>query len=100
MTPKQVQLVQASWAKVETVPEAVGLLFYGKLFELDPGLRALFIGDMQAQGRKLVAMIAFVVKGLRRLDSIVPGVQAGFRVVAEFGASQRGAGGFGSTGQG
>ncbi len=31
---------------------------------------------------------------------IVPVVQAGFRVVREFGSSQRGAGGFGSTGQG
>jgi dUTP pyrophosphatase len=30
---------------------------------------------------------------------IVPVVQAQFRVVSEFGASDRGAGGFGSTGK-
>ncbi len=45
---------------------------------------------------------AFTVQPLDRVAQlvIVPVVQAGFRVVTEFGASDRGAGGFGSTGQG
>ncbi len=44
---------------------------------------------------------AFTVQPLDRIAQlvIVPVVQAGFRVVAEFGASDRGAGGFGSTGR-
>jgi dUTP pyrophosphatase len=43
---------------------------------------------------------AFTVQPMERIAQlvIVPVVQAGFRVVAEFGASDRGAGGFGSTG--
>ena len=45
---------------------------------------------------------AFTVAPLERIAQmvIVPVVQAGFRVVAEFGVSERGVGGFGSTGQG
>jgi dUTP pyrophosphatase len=44
----------------------------------------------------------FVVKPMERLAQlvIVPVVQVGFTVVEEFGASRRGAGGFGSTGKG
>jgi len=44
---------------------------------------------------------AFVVQPMERIAQlvIVPVVQAKFRVVAEFGASERGAGGFGSTGK-
>ena len=44
----------------------------------------------------------FTVQPLERIAQmvIVPVVQAAFRVVDDFGASQRGDGGFGSTGRG
>jgi dUTP pyrophosphatase len=44
---------------------------------------------------------AFTVQPMERIAQlvIVPVVQAAFRVVAEFGASDRGEGGFGSTGK-
>jgi dUTP pyrophosphatase len=44
---------------------------------------------------------AFTLQPLERLAQlvIVPVVQAAFRAVAEFGSSQRGEGGFGSTGR-
>ena len=44
---------------------------------------------------------AFAIEPMERIAQmvIVPVVQAGFRRVDEFGASERGAGGFGSTGQ-
>jgi dUTP pyrophosphatase len=46
--------------------------------------------------------MAFTVQPMERIAQlvIVPVVQAAYRVVAEFGASQRGEGGFGSTGRG
>ncbi|MDH4390980.1 MAG: dUTP diphosphatase [Aquabacterium sp.] len=45
---------------------------------------------------------AFTVQPMERIAQmvIVPVVQAAFRVVDDFGASQRGGGGFGSTGRG
>jgi hemoglobin-like flavoprotein len=75
MTPKQVELVQGSWKKVLPIADTAAAIFYKKLFELDPALKALFKGDMKEQGRKLMAMISVAVTGLTRLDTIVPAVQ-------------------------
>jgi hemoglobin-like flavoprotein len=76
MTPEQKRLVQASFEQVMPISEAAARLFYNRLFELDPRLRPLFKGDLQEQGRKLMQMIGMVVKGLDRLDEIVPAAQA------------------------
>ncbi len=75
MTPEQALLVKTSWAKVMPISEKAAELFYGKLFELDPELKSLFKGDMQEQGRKLMAMINTAVNGLDKLEAIVPAVQ-------------------------
>ena len=75
MTPKQVELVQGSWKKVQPIADTAAGIFYAKLFELDPALKGLFKGDMKEQGRKLMSMISVAVGGLTRLDTIVPAVQ-------------------------
>lgn len=75
MTPEQIGLVQGTWASVVPIKETAAELFYGRLFELDPSLRALFKGDMKEQGRKLMAMINVAVASLDKLDSIVPAVK-------------------------
>jgi hemoglobin-like flavoprotein len=92
MTPRQIELVQSSWAKALERPESadvVARLFYEKLFSLDPALRPMFKGEMAEQGRKLMTMITFVVRGLTRLDAIVPGVQALGRRHAGYGVQDR-----------
>ncbi len=76
MTPEQMQLVQTSWTKVEPIASQAAELFYGRLFELDPSLRALFKGDMQAQGAKLMRAITLVVRGLEQLDVLAPTLRA------------------------
>jgi hemoglobin-like flavoprotein len=75
MTPAEKELVQTSFAKVAPIAEQAAALFYGRLFEMDPSLRPLFKGDMREQGKKLMNMIAFCVKGLDALDQLVPAVQ-------------------------
>jgi hemoglobin-like flavoprotein len=75
MTPAQVELIRSSWAQVVPISDKAAELFYGKLFELDPSVRALFTGDMAEQGQKLMRMIGTAVNGLDRLDEIVPAVQ-------------------------
>ena len=75
MTPEQTTLIKASWAEVLPIKERAATLFYGRLFEIDPGVKALFNGDMAEQGRKLMVMINTAVNGLDRLDTIVPAVQ-------------------------
>lgn len=76
MTPKQIELVQASWRQVQPVADHAAALFYTRLFHLDPSLRPLFRGDVEEQGRKLMAMIGFAVDGLWRLDRLRPGLRA------------------------
>ena len=72
----EITLVQESFAKVLPIADAAAGLFYGRLFALDPDLRALFRGDMVAQGRALMGMLKVAVAGLARLDEVVPAVQA------------------------
>lgn len=75
MTPQQTMLVQKSFAQVTPIAEQAAALFYGRLFEIAPHLRALFHGDMQAQGVKLMAAMKMVVDGLGAIDTIAPAVQ-------------------------
>jgi hemoglobin-like flavoprotein len=75
MTPQQVTEVQASFVKVAPIAQQAAALFYGRLFETAPETRALFSGDMDAQGRKLMAAIATVVDGLGQIEAVVPAVQ-------------------------
>jgi hemoglobin-like flavoprotein len=76
MTPRQIVLVRESWKGVRPISDRAAELFYGRLFQLDPGLRSMFRGDMAAQGRKLMVMIDTVVGRLDRLGELVPAVQA------------------------
>lgn len=75
MTPQQVALVQASFAKVAPIAEQAAALFYGRLFETAPETRALFHGDMTIQGRKLMGAITTVVTNLDDLGAVVPVAQ-------------------------
>jgi hemoglobin-like flavoprotein len=76
MTPRQIELVQESWQQVVPVANDAAQLFYVRLFALDPSLRPMFRGDMEEQGKKLMAMIDFAVKAPTRLDSLLPGLRA------------------------
>ena len=76
MTPDQVKRVQQSFEKVAPLGEKVPEIFYAHLFAIDPSLKPLFKGDMQAQGRKLLASLALVVRGLHAPETIVPAVEA------------------------
>ncbi|HLP24683.1 MAG TPA: hemin receptor, partial [Acidobacteriota bacterium] len=61
MSPQEIQLVRSSFAQVVPIADQAAALFYARLFELDPSLRALFHGDMAAQGKKLMQAIGFCV---------------------------------------
>jgi nitric oxide dioxygenase len=76
MDASQIDLVRASFAQVAPISRDAAALFYGRLFAIAPQLQALFRGDMEAQGRKLMAMLATAVANLDRLETIVPAVRA------------------------
>ncbi len=75
MTNEQVDLVRTSFEKIKPVAEEAAVLFYARLFELDPDLRPLFRGGIREQGLKLMQMIGVAVNGLDRLEVLVPAVK-------------------------
>ncbi|UUX49497.1 globin domain-containing protein [Nisaea acidiphila] len=72
LTSEQVTLIQKSFAKVAPIKEPAAELFYGRLFEVAPEVRALFKSDLKEQGAKLMATLAMVVAGLGALETVVP----------------------------
>jgi hemoglobin-like flavoprotein len=72
MTPRQKQIVTESFPLVREIAIPVSLLFYGRLFDLDPSLRRLFKIDMKEQSKKLVAMLDSIVASMDDWEKIVP----------------------------
>jgi hemoglobin-like flavoprotein len=96
MTAREKQVVRESFDSLRGVAGPLSLLFYGRLFELEPGLRPMFRGDIAQQGRKLMEMLSAVVDHLDRLETLTPTLHAlgrrhvSYGVVAEhYGVVER-----------
>src|SRR4029434_813671 len=89
LTLTQIELVQSTFAIIAPIADDAAALFYRRLFEIDPSLQQMFRGDMTAQRQKLMQMLTAAVKGLPRLDRLVPVVEdlgrrhAGYGVIDE-----------------
>jgi hemoglobin-like flavoprotein len=78
MEQKTIELVQESFEKVKPIAGDAAVLFYQKLFEMDPALKKLFPPDeasMAAQRGKLMTMLGSAVTGLTNLEILVPILQ-------------------------
>jgi hemoglobin-like flavoprotein len=72
MTPRQINLIKTSWQAAATNAEAVGQLFYGRLFEIAPEVRPMFSRvTIPEQSKKLLATISFVISKLDKLEDII-----------------------------
>jgi nitric oxide dioxygenase len=71
MTERQILLVKNSWSYIVVNSDEAGQLFYGRLFEVAPGVRHMFKGDVKDQGRKLMNMVTLIVTKLQKLDDIL-----------------------------
>ena len=89
MSPEQIDLVQRTWRSLMPIKDTAAELFYGKLFSLDPGVRALFSNDLKDQGRNLTAMISVAVGGLSRPEKIMLAVRQLGRRHAAYGVQPR-----------
>jgi hemoglobin-like flavoprotein len=89
MTDREKQLVRDSFYRIREVAGPVSQLFYGRLFELQPGLRRMFHEDLGRQGAKLMEMLSSVVESLNNIESLNPVLHAlgkrhvGYGVLAE-----------------
>jgi nitric oxide dioxygenase len=86
MNPTQIKLVQDSFAKVAPISEQAAVLFYGRLFEVAPSVRAMFPDDMKEQRKKLMATLAVVVGGLSNLEAVLPAASALAKRHVNYGA--------------
>ena len=86
MTPEQVKLVQESFTKVVPIADQAAVIFYDRLFEVAPSVKAMFPADMTEQRKKLMATLAVVVNGLSNLESILPAASALARRHVSYGA--------------
>jgi len=75
VTAAQKMLVQTTFSAIAPLADDVAVMFYDRLFEIDPSLRRMFREDMAEQRKKLMQMLTAAVKGLDRLEQLVPVVQ-------------------------
>jgi hemoglobin-like flavoprotein len=89
LTEDQKKLVRASISSAERMPEVVGLIFYKRLFELDPKLRPLFEHNIQEQSKKLMATLKMVVDGLDYSHELVASIRSLGRRHVQYGVKEQ-----------
>src|SRR4051794_41131180 len=86
MNPAEIKLVQDSFAKVAPISEQAAVIFYDRLFEVAPSVRAMFPNDMTEQRKKLMGTLAVVVNGLSNLEAVLPAASALAKRHVNYGA--------------
>lgn len=90
MTPTQKRLVQSTWKQVAPLADAAAIMFYDRLFEVDPSTKPLFRQtDMPHQRKKLLQIIGTAVASLDRLDALLPVVEDLGRRHAGYGVDDK-----------
>jgi hemoglobin-like flavoprotein len=82
---EQKRRIRETFAVIRENAGPVALLFYGRLFAMDPEARKLFHTDLVLQGRKLMDMLNSVVESLDQFDSMRPRLAELGRQHAQFG---------------
>ena len=76
MTLRQIELVQQSFRSIQPIIDDAAVLFYGRLFEIDPSLQSMFRRPRREQARLLAQTLTVVVKGIDRPSQLRPAVEA------------------------
>jgi hemoglobin-like flavoprotein len=76
MTARQVALVQQSFRLIEPIIEDASVLFYERLFEIDPSLQQMFQRSRRDQARLLAQTLTVVVKGIDKPAQLKNAVKA------------------------
>lgn len=72
---RQKALVRESFDVLLPCAGLVAQAFYRRLFELDPKLEALFKGDLESQGEKLMNALHISILSLDRMDVLRPTIR-------------------------
>lgn len=66
MNAEQVYLVRKTFSELARHDHVAALVFYRRLFELDPSLRQLFKSDIEQQAHRLLDMLGVLIAQLER----------------------------------
>ena len=72
MTEQEIKTVRRSLEIMGKRSQALALMFYNRLFRLDPSLRGMFRTDINVQAEKLMAVLAVLIGSLERFDTLRP----------------------------
>ncbi|MGE0717240.1 MAG: globin domain-containing protein [Alphaproteobacteria bacterium] len=72
MTPRQIALVRETFATIRPAAGAAAMMFYDRLFVVDPSLRHLFRRPQTEQAEALAGMLAVAVDGLDEIGRLLP----------------------------
>ena len=76
MTLRQIELVQQSFRLVQPIIDDLAILFYERLFEIDPSLRHMFHRSRREQARLLAQTLSVVVKQIDHPSQLRRAVEA------------------------
>jgi hemoglobin-like flavoprotein len=89
LTANQRRLIRETSAALRSEVVPVSVLFYRKLFELDPSTRRMFSGNLAAQGEKLVETLDAVVASIDDFEAIRERLRLLGRQHAGYGVTPR-----------
>ena len=76
MTLRQIELVQQSFRLIQPNIDDLAILFYKRLFAIDPSLRRMFHRSRREQALLLAQTLSVVVKGIDRPSQLRADVEA------------------------
>jgi hemoglobin-like flavoprotein len=76
MTLRQIELVQQSFRLIQPIIDDAAILFYDRLFEIDPSLQPMFPRSRREQARLLAQTLTVVVEGIDRPSQLRGAVEA------------------------
>ncbi|MCW5966723.1 MAG: hypothetical protein KIT83_21975, partial [Bryobacterales bacterium] len=95
--PANIENIRTSLSALKLSEREAGLAFYGRLFEVAPGVRPMFPASLENQAEKLIKTLKVLVASLERLDTVVPVLRELGRKHVAYGAQPGHYGVVGST---
>ena len=86
MTSVEINLVKDTFRKIVPIADQAAVIFYDRLFEVAPAVKAMFPADMAEQRKKLMGTLAVVVNGLGNLGAVLPAASALAKRHVSYGA--------------
>lgn len=87
MDAQNIALIQRSFEKVRAPQAQIAEIFYAELFAIDPALRSMFSADMQAQYRKFLSALHYLMYALHAPEKIVGSVEKLAQAHVQYGVT-------------